>query len=580
MRWTKTFIPTLRDLPKDAVIPSHALMLKAGYIKQLARGTYTYLPLGWRSLRKAEAIVREEMDSAGAIEIHMPALQPIELWRKTGRDAIFGPIMFNFADRKGDINVLGPTHEEVVTSIVAECIDSYKQLPITLYQIQNKFRDEIRPRFGVMRGREFCMKDAYSFDPDTASLDESYRKMFDAYHRIFNRAGLKTLAVEADSGAIGGDSSCEFMVPADSGEDVIAYTDGDSYAANLERAATAALTPSNAGEAQQTVSEVHTPGASRIEDVAAFLKLSADRFIKTLIYVAVSGDQRVPFIVLLRGDHEACETKIAKRFPDAVIEMADDKTVEAVSGASVGFAGPVGLKQQVAIYADASVEKMINAVTGANKSGYHIIGVNPGRDFQPLAYGDFRNAQSGDSHPVSGKPYQFARGIEVGHVFKLGKKYSTALNASFLTQDQKREICWMGCYGIGVDRIVASAIEQKNDDKGMILPISLAPYHVIVTPLNIKKAEEHEAAETLYAGLQAEGIEVLFDDRDQRAGVKFNDADLVGIPWRVTIGGRGLSAGIFELKRRDSDEIKSIAISESVQTIAGIIRNELSEAKR
>ena len=554
MKWTNTLIPTLRELPKDAVIPSHALMLKAGYIKQLARGTYTYLPLGWRALRKAEAIVREEMDAAGAIEIRMPALQPIELWKKTGRDAIFGPIMFNFADRKGDVNVLGPTHEEVVTSIVADCIDSYKQLPVTLYQIQNKFRDEIRPRFGVMRGREFCMKDAYSFDPDRETLDESYRKMFDAYRRIFARAGLKTLAVEADSGAIGGDSSCEFMVPADSGEDVIAYTDGDDYAANIERAAAAALEPRNAGEPLDAVKEVPTPGVARIEEVAEFLKLPADRFIKTLIYVAVTGDKREPFIVLLRGDHEACEPKIAKQFPDAVIEMADDKTIEDVTGAVVGFAGPVGLKRVVPVYADATVMKMVNAATGANKSGCHIVGVNPGRDFTPAAVGDFRNAADGDVHPVSGKPYRFARGIEVGHVFKLGKKYSTALNASFLTQDQKREICWMGCYGIGVDRIVASAIEQCNDEKGMRLPIALAPYQVIVTPLNVKKADEREAAESLYAGLTAAGIEVLYDDRDQRAGVKFNDADLIGVPWRVTIGGRGLSAGVYELKRRDSDE--------------------------
>lgn len=563
MRWSQTFIPTMKENPADAEVPSHRLMLRAGMIRQLMAGAYTYLPLGWRALRKAEAIVRDEMDKAGAAEIHMPALSPLELWDRTGRVEAFGNVLIKFQIKRGDRRIdvaLGPTHEEIVTDLVARHISSYRQLPITLYQIQTKFRNEERPRFGILRTSEFLMKDAYSFGTSLEQLNAAYQAMYDAYCRIFTRCGLKYLAVEAESGPIGGDASHEFMAPAPNGEDRIVYCESSGYAANLERAETGRkppkiATPKSAGE----LKKIPTPNATSIEQVSRFLKLPADRFIKTLIYLA---DEK-PIAVLIRGDHEANEGKIRRAVGAKSLELADEATIRNVTGAPVGFAGPVGIKCPV--YADHDIPLIADAVTGANEADAHLTGVNVGRDWTVETTHDLRNAAEGDPDPRSGEPMKFVHGIEIGHVFKLGTKYTDALEATFLDEKGERKPIIMGCYGIGVNRILAALAETSHDDKGLIWPAAVAPFEAVVVPLNVKDEAVRTAAEKIYADLQSAGVDVLLDDRDERPGVKFADADLIGFPVRVVIGGKGLAEGMAELKRRTDDQPTKVPLAETVK---------------
>jgi prolyl-tRNA synthetase len=559
----------MKENPSDAEVPSHRLMLRAGMIRQLMAGAYTYLPLGWRALRKAERIVREEMDKAGAAEIHMPALSPIELWERTGRVEAFGNVLIKLTIKRGDRKVdlaLGPTHEEIVTDLVARHISSYRQLPITLYQIQTKFRNEERPRFGILRTSEFLMKDAYSFGTSLEQLNAAYQAMYDAYCRIFTRCGLKYLAVEAESGPIGGDASHEFMAPAPNGEDRIVYCESSGYAANLERAETGRKppkieTPRNAGE----LKKVATPNATSIEQVSRFLKLPAERFVKTLIYLADGN----AIAVLIRGDHEANEGKIRRAVGVKALELADEATIRKATGAPVGFAGPVGIK--CPIYADHDIPLIADAVTGANEADAHLTGVNIGRDWTVERTYDLRNAAEGDPDPRSGAPMKFVHGIEIGHVFKLGTKYTDALEATFLDEKGERKPIIMGCYGIGVNRIIAALAETSHDDKGLIWPVAVAPYEVVVVPLNVKDDAVRQAAEKIYADLLAAGIDVLIDDRDERPGVKFNDADLIGFPVRVVIGGKGLAEGAVELKRRTDDQPTKAPLADAVPRVRELL---------
>ncbi len=580
MRWSQTLIPTMKETPEGAEIPSHVLMLRAGMIGQLMAGAYTYLPLGLRSLRKAEAIVREEMDKAGAVELFMPALTPIGLWQRTGRVEAFGNVLINFQLRRQNKLVhmaLGPTHEEVVTDIVAKYINSYRQLPITLYQIQTKFRNEERPRFGVLRTSEFLMKDAYSFDTSVEGLNASYDKMYAAYCKIFSRAGLKYLAVEAESGPIGGDASHEFMVVAPNGEDSIVYCPGCGYAANLERAETGDRrakdlpAPPNA-----TLTKVDTPKVGSIEQVSKLLKKKPHEFLKTLIYL-VDGE---PAAVLVRGDHEANEGKVRRALKAKKLELAPPDVIERVTGAPVGFAGPIGLK--IPVWADFDVARVAVAVIGANEADKHYTGAVHTRDFTIEAekFADLRNAGAGDPCPRCAGKLELRHAIEIGHVFKLGTKYSDALEAKFLDDKEQQHSIIMGCYGIGVNRIIAALCETSHDEAGIIWPISLAPYEVIVSPLNVKEAGVLEAAEKLYSELQALGVDVLLDDRDQRPGVKFKDADLIGIPLRVVVGGRGLKEGQLELKRRTVADATMIPLEGAAKAVADIVAQEHATLKK
>jgi len=565
LRWSKTFIPTMKENPSDAEIPSHQLMLRAGLIRQLMAGAYTYLPLGWRSVRKAEQIVREEMDRAGAIELFMPALQPIDLFERTGRKEAFGNVLINFHVQRGDRKVhlaLGPTHEEVITDLVARHLNSYRQLPICLYQIQTKFRNEERPRFGVLRTSEFIMKDAYSFGTSLEQLNAVYDQMYRAYCRIFARCGLKYLAVEAESGPIGGDASHEFMVPASNGEDRIVHCAACGYAANLERAETgrASAKPGKAPGAAP-LTKVATPGATSIEQVSRMLQCAPSQMIKTLIYKA---DER-PVAVLIRGDHEANEAKIRRALAAKSVELADEATIRSVTGAPVGFAGPVGI--QCPVVADHDVAGITNAVTGANEADAHLTGVNVGRDFQLTSTHDLRMALDGDPCPRCKATLKLVHGIEVGHVFKLGTKYSVSLAAEFLDEKEQRHPMIMGCYGIGVNRIVAGLAETSFDENGLIWPLSIAPYEVLVIPLNVTDPETMELAERFYRELSEAGVDVLMDDRDARAGFKFKDADLIGIPLRIVIGGKGLKEGQVELKWRNAAAPVKAPIGEAVATV-------------
>ena len=577
MRWTQYFIPTAKETPADATVASHKLMIRAGLIRQLAAGAYSYLPLGYRSLRKVEAIIREEMERAGAIELHMPAMQPIELWQESGRDVTMGTTLLRLKDqewRHG--SVLGPTHEECITDIVRGYINSYKQLPVNLYQIQTKFRDEQRPKSGVLRTREFLMKDAYSFDVDKAGLDASYRRMYEAYCRIYARCGLPYLAVEAESGPIGGDASHEFMVPTDAGEDVVVK--GEGYAANIERAVCAPLPQDDSP--MQPVQPVHTPGQRTIDEVCGFLQTRPAQMIKTLIFMAIfrpdeSGKPVTQTIVaLVRGDHEINESKLRRAAGAEAIELADAPTIETLTGAAVGFAGPQGLLDRdprVRMIVDQAVSVMRNAATGANRTDHHVIGVNPGRDFpldgDRVTVADIRNVAPGDRCPHSGRPLEFVKTIEVGHVFKLGTKYSKAMKAEFLDAEGKSHPMIMGCYGIGLNRIVAAAIEAHHDDDGIIWPMSIAPFHVLIASLDVADAEVAAVSKRLYDELTAKGMEVLWDDRDVRPGPKFKDADLIGIPIRVTVGKKGLKDGVVEIKNRDSAEVARLSPTEAVAEI-------------
>ena len=561
MRYTKYFIPTYREIPAEAEVISHQLMLKAGLIRKLTAGIYTYLPAGLRSIRKVENIIREEMNRAGAIELLMPAVQPAELWQESGRWDVYGKELLRFRDRHNREACLAPTHEEVITDLVRKEIRSYKQLPVNFYQIQTKFRDEIRPRFGLMRCREFIMKDAYSFDVDEEGANKSYEAMYQAYTRIFTRCGLKFRAVEADSGAIGGSYSHEFMVLADTGEDQLVSCTKCDYAANLEKAevkpAPASASDSPAADKQAPLEEVETPGIKTIEQLSEFLSVGPEALMKTLIYLADGK----PVAALVRGDHEINETKLKNFLGASVVELAPTDIIEEVTGAPTGFAGPVGLK--VKIIADYGIQDGKNWVTGGNKVDVHLQNVRLGRDFQVDSFADLRLITPEDPCPRCGAPIRFSRGIEVGHIFKLGTKYSKAMRALFLDEKGEERAIVMGCYGIGVGRTVAAAIEQNHDEHGIIFPIPIAPFEVMVLALQMHDPGVREAAEKLYKGLLDKGIEVILDDRDERPGVKFNDADLIGIPVRVTVGQKGLEKDQVEIKIRGEEDSRQVSLHEA-----------------
>jgi prolyl-tRNA synthetase len=571
----------MKETPEGAEIPSHVFMLRAGLISQVMAGAYTYLPLGLRSLRKAERIVREEMDAAGASELLMSALTPLSLWERTGRVDAFGDVLIKFDVRRQNRQVpmaLGPTHEEVITELISRTISSYRQMPITLYQIQTKFRNEERPRFGVLRTSEFLMKDAYSFNTSIESLDESYDIMYKAYCTIFDRCGIKYIPVEAESGPIGGDASHEFMIPAENGEDTIAYCEQCGYAANLEKAEIGEMDMTPGTAPMDELKEVATPEAGTIAQVTAMLGCEASQMIKTLIYVV---DEK-PTAVLLRGDREANEDKIRRALGAEKVELAEPAVIEKVTGAPVGFAGPVGLDKSVPIWADRDLAAMQNCVTGANKADMHITGVNLGRDFtiDDDHFADLRNADEGDSCPRCSGTLSLRHAIEVGHVFKLGTKYTDALGAKFLDNQEKLHSIIMGCYGIGVNRIIAGLVETSHDDGGIIWPVSLAPYEVLIDPLKVTDEETMQAAQKLHDELQAAGVDVLLDNRDVRAGVKFNDADLIGIPLRVVLGPRGLKEGKVEVKWRWEKDPEMLDLTEAVATITDWITEERNSGER
>ncbi|SCJ26552.1 proline--tRNA ligase [Intestinibacter bartlettii] len=568
MRMSRMLMPTLKEVPSDAEITSHQLMLRAGMIRKMASGIYNQLPMGIRVFRKVEDIIREEMNAKGAQEISCALLVPAELWQESGRWDVMGPEMFRLKDRNGRDYCLGPTHEETFTHIVRNEITSYKQLPLNLYQIETKFRDERRPRFGVMRTRNFTMKDAYSFDADQEGLDKSYDDMFDAYTRIFARCELDNSPVQADSGAMGGSASAEFMVKSEVGEDEIVFCSGCDYAANIEKATSVNHEAST--EEMKEMSEIETPNVHTIEELQEFFKMDAGQFAKTLIYYA---DGKTVAVVV-RGDRDVNETKVANAIGGAVeFELASEDTIKAVTGAEVGFAGPIGIKADY-LFIDQEVVDQRNVIVGANKTGYHIQNANFGRDFEGQV-GDFRNVQEGDKCPKCGQPLEIMRGVEVGHIFKLGTKYSESMGATFLDQNGKSQPIIMGCYGIGVERTVAAVIEQHHDENGIIWPLAIAPYHVVVVPVNVKKEEHLENAEKIYKELEAAGVEVLLDDRNERAGFKFKDSDLLGIPMRITVG-KDIVDGKVEFKLRKEADKEIISVDEVLDRVkAEFVKNNV-----
>jgi prolyl-tRNA synthetase len=548
MRTSQFFISTLKEAPSEAELLSHKLMLRAGLIRKLGSGLYTWMPLGLRVLRRVERIVREEMNRAGAVELMMPAVQPADLWQETGRWDVFGPQMLKIKDRHDRDFCFGPTHEEVITDIARKEIRSYRQLPLNFYQIQTKFRDEIRPRFGVMRAREFLMKDAYSFHTDYADLEREYRNMYETYSRIFTRLGLKFRAVAADTGAIGGTGSHEFHVLADSGEDAIAFSPDSGFAANVELAeAVAPATPRAA--AAQAMQKVPTPGKTTCEDVTAMLKLPLSQSVKAL---AIMREDNTMAMLLIRGDHHLNEIKASKLPAVGAFRFANDKEIEARIGCRPGYIGPVGIPADIPVVADRSVAAMSDFVCGANEAGFHLTGVNFGRDLpEPGVVADIRNAVAGDPSPDGKGMLELCRGIEVGHIFQLRSKYSEAMKATYLDEGGKAQLLEMGCYGIGVSRIVAAAIEQGNDAKGIIWPAPMAPFQVAIAPIGYRKnAEIKRFADELHDELVNAGIDVLLDDRDERPGVMFADLELIGVPHRVTVGERGLKEGRIEYQAR------------------------------
>ncbi len=559
MRMKNLLVPTLREVPAEAEITSHKLMLRAAYIRRAAAGIYSYLPLGLRTLKKVEKIIREEMENAGAQELLMPALLPAEAYQASGRWEVFGPSMFKMKDRYGRDYCLGPTHEEPFTQTVIDEVRSYKEFPMTLYQIQTKYRDEGRPRFGLMRSREFIMKDAYSFDLSEAGLDESYKKMYDAYCRIFKRLGLDFTVVDADSGAMGGSGSQEFMVKSPVGEDSIAYCDDCGYAANYEKAP-CVPTDKDFPEGDLTLEKVKTPDVHTIEELVEFMGTEPYVFAKTIIYKA--DDKYIAAMV--RGDREINEVKL-KNLVGCVddLELAAPSVVRELTHAQVGFAGPVGL--DIPVYADLEVEKMRNFVVGANETDYHYKNVNIHRDFEPAVIADIRVITNGDACPKCGKPIKTAQGIEVGHIFKLGTKYSKALGLTSTDESGKQTVVIMGCYGIGVTRCISAAIEQGNDENGIVLAPSIAPFEVIVIPVNAKEELQMKTAENIYTQLKAAGIDALLDDREERAGVKFKDADLIGIPLKI-VAGKKCGDGIVEYKLRNSAETKEMTAEEAIES--------------
>ncbi len=589
IRYSRYLMPTTKETPSDAEVVSHRLMLRAGLLRKVASGIYNYMPAGLRVLRKVERILREEMDGAGALEVLMPAVVPSELWKESGRWDAYGKELLRFKDRADREFCLGPTHEEVVTDLVRREVRSYRQLPLILYQIQDKFRDEIRPRFGLMRGREFFMKDAYSFDADEEGAAESYRKMYDAYCRIFRRMGLDFRAVEADTGSIGGASSHEFMVIADSGEDAIVSCASCSYGANVEKAecgpSEAPTTPMGSGGAKEgnpfsapvpgatkgRPRKVSTPGKRTIEEVSAFLAIDPATLIKTLLFETSVGD----VAVLVSGAHEVNEIKVRNHLGAGYVRLAGEERVREMTGAPSGFAGPVGLS--VRTIADHSVRSIDSGATGGNEKDVHLVDVVPGRDFIPEGYADLRMVREGDPCPRCGGTLRFSRGIEVGHVFRLGTKYSEAMRAVYLDEGGKERVAVMGCYGIGVGRTAAAAIEQNHDDDGIVWPVSIAPFEVAVIPVNMKQSDVMAAAERVAADLDARGVEVFFDDRDERPGIKFKDADLAGIPVRITLGEKNVAAGFGEIRDRKTGETLRIPLPVLTDEAFALVGKKIAE---
>lgn len=567
MRFSKSFIKTLKETPKEAETASHKLLLRAGMIKKLTSGVYTYLPLGYKALRKVENIVREEMNRAGAQEILMPVLQPAELWKESGRWDVMGPLMMKLQDRNKRDFVLGPTHEEVITDLIRNDISSYKALPLNLYQIQTKFRDEIRPRFGLMRGREFVMKDAYSFHTSQESLDEEFLNMRDTYSRIFSRCGLKFRPVEADSGAIGGSGSQEFHVLADSGEDEIIYCDSCEYAANVETA-TSKVEPAPVEELKDA-ELIDTPNVSKIDDIVNFLKIPYSKTVKAMMYRDMGTDQ--VYMVLIRGDYEVNETKLRNVINAVDVALLTDEELVKY-GLVKGFIGPYGMElKDIKIVADEEVTKINNHTAGGNKLDTHYINVNYGKDYTADIVADVKTVKPGETCPRCGGKLHSARGIEVGHIFKLGTKYSQALNATYLDDKGESKVMIMGCYGIGVSRTLASAIEQNNDEFGIIWPTALAPYVVDVIPANIKNEDQVKVAEEIYNALLADGIDSMIDDRDERPGFKFKDADLIGFPFKV-VSGKKAGEGIVELKIRRTGETLEVSKDEVVAKVRELMK--------
>jgi prolyl-tRNA synthetase len=569
MRYSKYFLPTLREIPADAEVISHQLMLRSGMVRRIAAGIYDILPFGLRVIRKVENIIREELDRAGAHELFMPSILPAELWQETGRWDFYGKELLRIKDRHGREFCYGPTHEEIFTDLVRRDIRSYRQLPQNLYQIQTKFRDEVRPRFGLMRGREFSMKDAYSFDRDKAGAEKSYEAMHEAYTAIFKRCGLKFRDVEADTGKIGGSLSHEFMVLADTGEDSVVSCNGCEYAANVEMAAVPGteVVGEELPDSGSDPVNVDTPGLKTVEEVTQFLKVTPKELVKTII---MDGDKGT-VAVMVRGDHEVNPVKVRGLVDDETLELAEPEVVEKVTGAPIGFAGPLGL--DIPLYADNSVASMSGFVTGGNAKDVHTTGVDLA-DFKVEVFTDLREAAEGDPCPKCGGHITFLRGIEVGHIFYLGTKYSEAMKAHYLDENGEEQVIEMGCYGIGVGRTAAAAIEQNHDDKGIIWPVPIAPFQVALLCLDPGNEDVNSIAEGIYEELTSKGVEVLFDDREERPGVKFNDADLLGMPLRIVVGGRGVKDGVAELKVRATGEESKVPLDQVVKAVSDFLEEK------
>ncbi|EEP2022149.1 proline--tRNA ligase [Listeria monocytogenes] len=561
MRQTMTFIPTLKEVPADAEVKSHQLLLRAGFIRQTASGIYSYLPLATLMLRKIETIIREELEAIGAAELLMPALQPAELWQESGRWNDYGPELMRLKDRASRDFALGPTHEEVITALLRDEVKSYKRLPLTLYQIQTKFRDEKRPRFGLLRGREFIMKDAYSFHATSESLDEVYNLMHQAYSNIFTRCGLEFRSVIADSGSIGGNESKEFMALSDIGEDTIAYSDASDYAANTEMAPVLYM-EKKSHELEKDLEKVATPDQKSITDIVEFLEVPIEKTMKSMLYQV---DDEV-IMVLVRGDHEVNDIKIKNALDATNVELVDPAVAVELLGANFGSLGPINVPENMRVFADNAVKDIVNAVVGANEDGFHYINVNPDRDFSVTSYFDLRMIQVGDLSPDGRGVIKFAEGIEVGHIFKLGTKYSEAMNATILDENGRAQPIIMGCYGIGVSRILSAIAEQSNDENGFVWDKQISPFDLHLIPVNMKSEEQVAFAETLYTSLQDAGFSVLIDDRAERAGVKFADADLIGLPIRITVGKKA-AEGVVEVKIRKTGEMIEVRQDELLNTL-------------
>ncbi|MBC1862450.1 proline--tRNA ligase [Listeria welshimeri] len=561
MRQTMTFIPTLKEVPADAEVKSHQLLLRAGFIRQTASGIYSYLPLATLMLRKIEAIIREELEAIGAAELLLPALQPAELWQESGRWNDYGPELMRLKDRASRDFALGPTHEEVITALLRDEVKSYKRLPLTLYQIQTKFRDEKRPRFGLLRGREFIMKDAYSFHATSESLDEVYKLMHQAYSNIFTRCGLEFRSVIADSGSIGGNESKEFMALSEIGEDTIAYSDASDYAANTEMAPVLYM-EKKSHELEKELEKVATTNQKSIADIVDFLEVPIEKTIKSMLYQI---DKEV-IMVLVRGDHEVNDIKIKNALDATNVELVDPAVPVEILGANFGSLGPIGVPENIRVFADNAVKDIANAVVGANEDGFHYVNVNPNRDFEVTSYFDLRMIQAGDLSPDGQGVIKFAEGIEVGHIFKLGTKYSEAMNATILDENGRAQPIIMGCYGIGVSRILSAIAEQSNDENGLVWDKQISPFDLHLIPVNMKSEEQVAFAESLYDLLQKAGFSVLIDDRAERAGVKFADADLIGLPIRITVGKKA-AEGIVEVKIRKTGEMIEVRQDELLNTL-------------